>query len=90
MPEIRTLIATLAAQRSIELDAQLDFVIPVDLLNDPEAAAGQGGRKMLPTDLSAQSLIGRTFGPNLTFEVENAARQTFEVRFKVVSAYQDR
>ena len=67
-----------------------DFVIPVDLLNDPEAAAGQGGRKLLPTDLSAQSLIGKTFGPNLTFEVENAGRQTFEVRFKVVSAYQDR
>lgn len=67
-----------------------DFVIPVDLLNDPEAAAGLGGRKMLPTDLSAQSLIGKIFGPNLVFAVENAERKTFEVRFKIVSAYPDR
>jgi hypothetical protein len=67
-----------------------DFLIPVDLLNSPEAAAGQGVRAMLPTDLSAQSMIGRVFGPNLVLGLENDARQTFEIRFKVASVYSDR
>jgi hypothetical protein len=67
-----------------------DFVVPVDLLNDPGAAAGQGGRKLLPTDLSAQSLVGKLFGPSLVFRVEGGERRTFDVRFKVVSVYPDR
>lgn len=67
-----------------------DFVVPDDLLSDPGAAAGTGGRKLLPTDLSAQSLVGKLFGPTLVFRVGNDERRTFEVRFKVVSVYPDR
>ncbi|MEO6463220.1 MAG: hypothetical protein ABIP29_09105 [Candidatus Eisenbacteria bacterium] len=67
-----------------------DFVIPLDLLNDPRAAAGQGGRLLMPTDLSAQSLLGRIFGPTLVVLGENGERRTFEVRFKVASVYADR
>lgn len=65
-----------------------DFLIPVDLLNSPEAAAGGGVRLLLPTDLSAQSMVGRIFGPTLVLAVENdAAQRTFEVRFKIASVY---
>lgn len=67
-----------------------DFIIPVDLLNDARAASGQPGRLLLPTDLSAQSLIGRIFGPTLVVTGENGERRTFEVRFKVASVYSDR
>jgi len=67
-----------------------DFIIPVDLVNSPDAASGQGVRPLLPTDLSAQSMVGRVFGPNLVLALENDVRQTFEVRFKVVSVYSDR
>lgn len=67
-----------------------DYLIPVDLLNVPTAAAGQGVKAMLPTDLSAQSMVGRIFGPNLVLGLENDVRQTFEIRFKIVSAYSDR
>lgn len=67
-----------------------DFLIPVDLLNDARAAVGQAGRPLLPTDLSAQSLIGRVFGPTLVITGENKERRTIEVRFKVVSVYADR
>ena len=62
-------------------------VIPVDLLNDPKAATGQGARLLLPTDLSAQSLVGRVFGPNFVVTAENNEKRTFEVRFKVASVY---
>ena len=64
-----------------------DFIIPVDLLNDPKAATGQGARLLLPTDLSAQSLVGRIFGPNFVVTAENNEKRTFEVRFKVASVY---
>jgi hypothetical protein len=67
-----------------------DILIPVELLNDPGAAVGQGARPLLPTDLSAQSLIGRVFGPNLVVEVENEERLVFEARFKIESVYSDR
>ena len=67
-----------------------DFLIPVDLLNVPTAAAGQGVKSMLPTDLSAQSMIGRIFGPTLVLGLENDVRQSFEVRFKVASVYSER
>src|SRR5262245_36110870 len=64
-----------------------DFIIPVDLLNDPKAATGLGARLLLPTDLSAQSLVGRTFGPNFVVTAENNEKRNFEVRFKVASVY---
>ena len=67
-----------------------DYLLPVDLYNDPRAAAGQGPRALLPTDLSAQSLIGRVFGPTLVLSGENGERLTFEVRFKIASVYSDR
>ena len=67
-----------------------DFLIPVDLLNSPEAATGGGVRQLLPTDLSAQSMVGRIFGPTLVLGAENDARREFQVRFKVMSVYADR
>lgn len=67
-----------------------DVLIPVELLNDPGAAVGQGARLLLPTDLSAQSLVGRIFGPNLVIAVENDERLTFEARFRVENVYSDR
>jgi len=67
-----------------------DFLIPVDLLNSPEAATGQGVRPLLPTDLSAQSMIGRVFGPNLVLGLENDVRVSYDIRFKVASVYSDR
>lgn len=67
-----------------------DFVIPADLLNDPGAAAGQGARLLLPTDLEAQSMVGRSFGPTLVLTGENGERLTFATRFRVVSVYQER
>ena len=67
-----------------------DFVIPSDLLNDPGAASGQGARALLPTDLGAQSLVGRVFGPSLVITGETGERLTFDARFRVVSVYNDR
>ena len=68
-----------------------DFIVPSNLLDDPRAAAGlSGGRPLLPTDLSAQSLIGRIFGPTLVITGENGEKRTFDVRFKVASVYSDR
>jgi len=67
-----------------------DFLIPVDLLNTPDAASGRGTKLLLPTDLGAQSLVGKIFGPTLVLGVESGEREVFEVRFKVASVYQDR
>ena len=67
-----------------------DYLVPVDVYNDPRAAAGQGPRAILPTDLSAQSLVGRVFGPTLVILGENGERRTFDVRFKIASVYSDR
>lgn len=67
-----------------------DAVIPVDLLNDPSAAAGGTARLLLPTDLSAQSLIGRSFGPTLVLLTDEGTRLEFETRFKIVNVYNDR
>ncbi len=67
-----------------------DFLIPVELLNTPDAASGQGVRPLLPTDLSAQSMVGRIFGPTLVLGAENDVRREFEVRFKVASVYSER
>ncbi len=47
-------------------------------------------RPLLPTDLSAQSMVGRIFGPTLVLGAENDVRREFEVRFKVASVYSER
>jgi hypothetical protein len=62
-----------------------DFVIPVDLLQVPEAASGEGIRELLPTDLGAQSLVGKTFGFTLVLAGENDARLNYDVQFRIVS-----
>ena len=67
-----------------------DFLVPTDVYSDPSAAAGGRPRNLLPTDLGAQSLIGRIFGPTLVLGMEGGDRQTFDVRFRIASVYNDR
>lgn len=65
----------------------IDFLVPVDLLNDPAAAGGQGMRQLFPTDISAQALVGKSFGVKLVIEVENQQRIEFPARFRIASVY---
>jgi hypothetical protein len=67
-----------------------DFIIPTDVLNDPAAATGSGIRTIVPTDLRAQSMIGKTFSCKLVFAADNNTfRADYDVVFKIVSTYRD-
>jgi hypothetical protein len=67
-----------------------DYLIPVDLLNDPLAATGSGQRLLLPTDSQAQSMVGRVFGCNLVLGGgDDNVRVEYDARFKVVSTYRE-
>jgi hypothetical protein len=67
-----------------------DFLIPVDVLLDPGAATGGGQRELLPTDLRAQSLVGRTFSCKLVLGSANDdTRTAYEAVFKIMSTYRE-
>ncbi len=67
-----------------------DYLIPVDVLLDPGAATGGGQRELLPTDLRAQSLVGRYFGCKLVLGSANdAVRTEYDARFRISSTYRE-
>lgn len=67
-----------------------DYLIPVDVLLDPGAATGGGQRELLPTDLRAQSLVGRTFSAKLVLGSANDdTRVEYPAVFKIVSTYRE-
>jgi hypothetical protein len=61
-----------------------DWFAPVDLLEDPSAQQGRGMRLLFPTDVSAQSFVGKTFGASLVLEIEGQPR-SYDLVFKVAS-----
>ncbi len=67
-----------------------DFLIPVDLLLDPNAAVGGQVRELLPTDLRARSLVGKTFSCHLVLEFANDnIKSEYDCTFKIASAFRD-
>ena len=67
-----------------------DYLIPVDILNDPQVATGGGQRTLLPTDLRAQSMVGKTFSCKLVLGSANEdIRFEFPCVFKIVSTYRE-
>jgi hypothetical protein len=67
-----------------------DYLIPVDVLQDPTAATGGGQRELLPTDVRAQSMVGRTFTAKLVMGSSNDdARYEYEATFKIQSTYRE-
>lgn len=67
-----------------------DYMIPVDVLNDPNAATGGGQRALLPTDLRAQSMVGRVFSCKLVLGSGNDdLRVEYDARFKIASTYRE-
>jgi len=67
-----------------------DYLIPVDVLSDPNAATGGGQRTLLPTDLRAQSMVGRVFGCKLVIGSANDdLRLEYDVHFKIASTYRE-
>jgi hypothetical protein len=67
-----------------------DYLIPVDLLLDPTAATGGAQRELLPTDLRAQSLVGRVFTAKLVLGSANDdSRIEYPATFKIMSTYRE-
>jgi hypothetical protein len=67
-----------------------DYLIPVDLLLDPTAATGGAQRELLPTDLRAQSLVGRIFTAKLVLGSGNDdSRIEYNAVFKIMSTYRE-
>lgn len=67
-----------------------DYLIPVDLLLDPTAASGGAQRELLPTDLRAQSLVGRIFSCKLVLGSGNDdSRIEYNAVFKILSTYRE-
>lgn len=67
-----------------------DYLIPVDLLLDPGAATGGVQRELLPTDLRAQSMIGRVFGCKLVLGAASEdTKVEYDARFKITSTYRE-
>ena len=67
-----------------------DYLIPVDVLNDPNAATGGGQRELLPTDLRAQSMVGKIFSCKLVLGSANDdTRFEYLCTFKIVSTYRE-
>ena len=67
-----------------------DYLIPVDVLNDPQVATGGGQRPLLPTDLRAQSMVGKIFSCKLVLGSANEdTRFEFPCVFKIVSTYRE-
>lgn len=64
-----------------------DWVAPVDAMNDPQAAGGGPMRNILPTDRTAQSMVGKSFGFKLVLAADNNQKLEYDVRFRVASAY---
>ena len=59
-----------------------DWIAHVDLLDDPNAAAGGEMRKLFPTDVSAMSFVGKQFSIRFVLEIENVPR-TYNLVFEV-------
>jgi hypothetical protein len=67
-----------------------DYLIPVDLLLDPGAATGGTQRELLPTDLRAQSMIGKVFSCKLVLGAASEdAKVEYDARFKIMSTYRE-
>lgn len=67
-----------------------DYLIPVDVLLDPTAATGGAQRELLPTDLRAQSLVGRTYSCKLVLGSGNDdSRIEYMPVFKILSTYRE-
>jgi hypothetical protein len=67
-----------------------DYLIPVSLLLDPNAAAGGQVRELLPTDLRARSLVGKIFSCRLVLEYTNDnLKSTYDCTFKIASTFRE-
>jgi len=67
-----------------------DFLIPAELLQDPNAAVGGAMRELLPTDLRARSMAGKTFGCRLVIEFANDnIKDTYDCTFKIENTFRD-
>ena len=67
-----------------------DYLIPVDVLLDPGAATGGGQRELLPTDLRAQSMVGRSFGCKLVIGSSSGeVGAEYDARFRITSTYRE-
>jgi len=67
-----------------------DYLIPVDLLLDPNPAAGGQVRELLPTDLRARSLVGKIFACHLVLQFANdTVKSEYDCTFKIASAFRD-
>ena len=67
-----------------------DFLIPVDLLQDPNAAVGGAIREFLPTDIRARSMAGKTFGCRLVIEFANDnIKSTYDCTFKIANTFRE-
>ncbi|HKA23358.1 MAG TPA: hypothetical protein VKF80_00120 [Candidatus Eisenbacteria bacterium] len=58
------------------------WVAPVDILEDPSAAQGQGMRQLFPTTSLALGYLNRTFQVDFVLEIDNTPR-TYSLVFKI-------
>jgi hypothetical protein len=58
------------------------WIAPVDLLEDPSAAQGQGMRYLFPTSSLALGYLNRSFEVDFVLEVDNQPR-TYQLVFKI-------
>jgi hypothetical protein len=67
-----------------------DYLIPVSLLADPNAASGGQVRELLPTDLRARSMVGKLMSCRLVLEFTSEnLKSTYDCTFKIASAFRE-
>ena len=65
-------------------ESYADWIAPVDLMEDPDAAAGRGMRLLFPTDVSAMSFLRKKFTVLFVLEIDDIERR-YNLRFQVDS-----
>jgi hypothetical protein len=61
-----------------------DWIAPMDLLEDPRSSASRQLRPMLPTDSSAEEMVGRSFFCVFVLEIEGQ-RRDYNLTFRIAS-----